>query len=99
MLPLTSAELDRVAALARLELTEEERDRLLGELESVLGHLDVLRRADLSDAPAPGDAGSAAPLRRDEIAFDPLQRPLAELAPEWADGFFLLPRIPAFGGE
>ena len=36
---LSRADVDHVATLARLGLSDVEKDRLLGELEAILGHL------------------------------------------------------------
>lgn len=44
---------------------------------------------------APEDADSA--LRPDRPDADPLARQPGEMAPEWEDGFFLVPRLPALG--
>ena len=39
-------DIDEVALLARLELTEEERDVLGGQLRSILAHVDQLASVD-----------------------------------------------------
>lgn len=44
---------------------------------------------------APEDADSA--LRPDRPDADPLARQPGEMAPEWENGFFLVPRLPALG--
>lgn len=43
---------DHVAALARLDLTAEERDRLRDQLSAVLEHINVISEADTSEVPA-----------------------------------------------
>lgn len=48
---------------------------------------------------APHRSG-AAPLREDGVASpDPLSRSPEELAPEWDDGFFSVPRLPGLDEE
>jgi len=45
--------------------------------------------------PGPADRGLAPRLRDDEVSSDPLAFGPFELAPEWRDGFFVVPRLPA----
>jgi aspartyl-tRNA(Asn)/glutamyl-tRNA(Gln) amidotransferase subunit C len=40
-----------VADLANLELTDEERTRMVRDLNSILGHIDMLNRLDTKDVP------------------------------------------------
>lgn len=81
----------RLAALARLELSD-------AEVAQVAAELRHLRRA-LPDLPpgaeAGGEGGGAAPLRPDRVAFDPLLVPPCEVAPAWREGFFVVPRLSA----
>lgn len=43
---------DHVAALARLALSEEERERLRDQLSALLEHINVISEADTSQVPA-----------------------------------------------
>jgi aspartyl-tRNA(Asn)/glutamyl-tRNA(Gln) amidotransferase subunit C len=45
---LSRADVDHVATLARLGLSDEEKGRLLGELEKILGHIARLQQVDTS---------------------------------------------------
>jgi aspartyl-tRNA(Asn)/glutamyl-tRNA(Gln) amidotransferase subunit C len=38
---------DHVARLARLELTDSERDKMAGELSKILDHIEAIRELDL----------------------------------------------------
>jgi len=40
-----------VADLANLELSDEERTRMVRDLNSILGHIDMLNRLDTKDVP------------------------------------------------
>ena len=103
------SEIDRsqvrhVANLARLRLNEGAITRLAGELTSILSHFEELSEVDLPPEDAPGDRGLAPRLRDDEVRSDPLAFPPQRMAPEWRDGFFVVPRLPALdslesGGE
>lgn len=83
-----------VAALARLALPEERVPALVEQLNEILSHMDVLRKVDTKGVIGTAGVGdAAAPLRPDTGPKLPLARPLAEIAPEWRDGFFLVPRL------
>jgi aspartyl-tRNA(Asn)/glutamyl-tRNA(Gln) amidotransferase subunit C len=44
---LSRAQVDHVARLARLELTDQEADRMAAELSNVLDHIERIRELDL----------------------------------------------------
>jgi aspartyl-tRNA(Asn)/glutamyl-tRNA(Gln) amidotransferase subunit C len=82
-----------VARLAELAVREGELDRLVDQMNRIVDYVAQLDRvpADRMTAPfLPGPASAA--LREDVPGPVPLARPPAELAPEFADGFFLVPR-------
>ncbi|MFQ5889265.1 MAG: aspartyl/glutamyl-tRNA amidotransferase subunit C [Gemmatimonadota bacterium] len=83
-----------VARLARLRLGEEELRRLAAEMETLLTHFAALQ--DVGELPrGPSGRGLAPRLRPDVPGPDPLTLPIGELAPDWRDGFFVVPRLPA----
>jgi hypothetical protein len=96
--PLERAEVARIAALARVPLSDEEADRVTGQLADILRHIDVLREAERGD-PAPHgaspDAGEASTMTPPR---DPLLVPPGELAPGWHDPFFTVPLLAGHGG-
>ncbi len=82
-----------VAKLAELAVKDEELDRLVEQLNRIVDYV-----AQLNEVPADGMAESflpgpaAAKLREDVPGSDPLHRQPKELAPEFREGFFLVPR-------
>ena len=82
-----------VARLAEVAVREGELDRLVDQLNRIVDYV-----AQLDQVPADRMAGTFLPgpqsvgLREDVPGSVPLARPPAELAPEFADGFFLVPR-------
>jgi aspartyl-tRNA(Asn)/glutamyl-tRNA(Gln) amidotransferase subunit C len=81
-----------VARLARLELTDEELDRMAGELSGILEHVDRITALDLDGVePTSHVVALAIVLRADEP--DPcLAREAAlEPAPDPAEGAFRVP--------
>ena len=88
-----------VARLAELAVREEDLDRLVEQLNRIVDYVAQLERvpADgVTEAFLPGPA--QVELREDEPGSVPLARPPAEWAPEFADGFFLVPRHGAMEG-
>lgn len=89
------SELRRIAELARLRLSEPEVERLTRDCGAILEYFETIRDVG-PDSGGPIAAGARlAPLREDRADCDPLLRPLAEMAPAWRDGYFVLPRLPA----
>lgn len=83
-----------VAALARLSMTEERAEQFTAQLNTILGHMDVLSRIDTEKMePVVGIGAERAPLQEDKGPSVKLERPIAEIAPSVRDGFFLVPRL------
>jgi aspartyl-tRNA(Asn)/glutamyl-tRNA(Gln) amidotransferase subunit C len=93
---------ERIAHLARLRFDEEELDRLTAELNHILDYVESLRGLEagpggsghLATAGAP-TVESCAPTRGPGAERpDELRRDLEAMAPEWRDGFFVVPPLP-----
>jgi aspartyl-tRNA(Asn)/glutamyl-tRNA(Gln) amidotransferase subunit C len=93
-MPLDRAAVDHVARLARLALSESERERMRDELSNILEHAETIQSLDLDDVPP---TSHPLPLknvfRADEVR--PCLEPEVALlnAPEAEDGRFKVPRI------
>jgi aspartyl-tRNA(Asn)/glutamyl-tRNA(Gln) amidotransferase subunit C len=88
-------DLEKVAGLARLQLSRDEAERLTRDCRSILRYFQVVRDADVAGTRPLGALEHAAPLRDDCVDSEPLDHPLHEIAPAWRDGYFILPRLPA----
>jgi aspartyl/glutamyl-tRNA(Asn/Gln) amidotransferase C subunit len=88
-------EVAAVAALARLTLLQEELELYSRQLSRILDHVDALRVAPLSGLASDGVGPREAPLRADQPGADALAVPPADLAPEWVEPFFTVPRLAA----
>jgi aspartyl-tRNA(Asn)/glutamyl-tRNA(Gln) amidotransferase subunit C len=87
-------EVRHIAALARLGLDESRLSSLAEELNSILGHIEVLRTADTSSVVNDDAAGRGRmPLRADIVEAPDLRRKREEFAPSMRDGFFIVPRL------
>ena len=81
-------QLEHIADLARLNLTELELDGLAAYIDAAIEGLPRHREADVP----PGVADGSEPrLRPDEVGNGVLLEPLHELAPAWRRGFFTVP--------
>ena len=82
-----------VARLAELAVREGELDRLVDQLNRIVDYvaqLDQVPADHIAEPFLPGP--QAAALRGDVPGSVPLARPPAAFAPEFRDGFFLVPR-------
>jgi len=83
-----------VAALARLGLTDERATLLVGELNTILRHMDALSNVKTEGVQeAIGVGARGLPARGDLGPPIPLERSLDAFAPRLRDGFFLVPRL------
>jgi aspartyl-tRNA(Asn)/glutamyl-tRNA(Gln) amidotransferase subunit C len=90
---VTTQTVERVAALARLTLSPEERATFARQLDEILAYAETLQALAVEDVPPMLHAGQAAPLREDAPAPG-LQRERAlQDAPDAGDGLFRVPRV------
>ena len=88
-MPLTREEVEHVAALARLGLTDAEITRLQGQLSSILEHITAIDRLDTSAIPPTAQVIAMTNVLRPDVVTDSLPREaVLENAPRQADGFF-----------
>jgi aspartyl-tRNA(Asn)/glutamyl-tRNA(Gln) amidotransferase subunit C len=82
-----------VAKLAELAVEADELERLVDQMNRIVDYvaqLDQVATEPSAEAFLPGPLSVS--LRDDVEGTVPLARPPAELAPEFRDGFFLVPR-------
>ncbi len=98
-MPLTLAEVEHIAALARLKLTEEEKERYREQLSAILEYAARLQAVDTSSVPPtssvlPGrEAGSPSVLRPDRARPGLTRDDLLRNAPEAEGGMFRVPPV------
>ena len=94
MARIDRAEVERVAFLARLSLSDEEADRLAREFESFLGYIETLQEIDTAGVvPTAHPISLPTPIRPDRpaAAMDPAL--VVANAPETAASAFLVPKV------
>lgn len=85
---------DHVARLARLDLSEAERDKMLSELQQILGHAEKIQALDLDDVePMSHSVPMVNQVRADEVKPSLTQEEALANAPEVEDHRFKVPRI------
>jgi aspartyl-tRNA(Asn)/glutamyl-tRNA(Gln) amidotransferase subunit C len=88
------AAVDHVARLARLDLSEDERERMRVELSQILEHAEQVQALDLDGVePTAHSIPLANVLRPDEVRPSLSQEEALRNAPETEDGRFKVPRI------
>ena len=95
---LTSGDIDRIAHLARLELSGEQSERMLTRLNGFFGTVETMSAVDTAGVeplPHPIAVIQDFHLRlRDDVASEPDQREANQRsAPAVEDGLFLVPRV------
>jgi aspartyl-tRNA(Asn)/glutamyl-tRNA(Gln) amidotransferase subunit C len=88
-------DIEKVAGLARLELGDDEIDALTRDCRAILEFFEAIRDVDIEGATPTGAPEHPAAARDDRVEHDRLERSPAEMAPDWMEGYFVLPRLPA----
>jgi aspartyl-tRNA(Asn)/glutamyl-tRNA(Gln) amidotransferase subunit C len=81
-----------VARLARLRLSEEEVERMAGEMSTILGHVETMNELDLDGVEPTSHVVELQNVLREDVPRECLPRERAlEQAPDVADGGFRVP--------
>jgi len=91
---LTLAEVEHVALLARLRLTEDEKHRMTEDLNVILDHFETLQQLNTDGISPTAHAIPMENVLREDATRPSLPREeLLREAPEARDEFFVVPRI------
>ena len=91
---LDRSDVEKIAHLARLAISEDEKDRYAADLSNILSLVEQMNAADTG-----GVSPMAHPLHmvqrlRDDEPAEPNQRELfQQIAPATEDGLYLVPRV------
>ena len=92
-------EVDYVAALANLELTADERGRMVRDLNSILDYVDTLGQLDTANIPpmaqvmAPGLSELGYARREDELKMSLSHEDALANSPQKHPDFFKVPKV------
>ena len=91
---LDPATVRRIAALARLRVTEDEVVRLQGELNGILGWIEQLNEVNVDGIEAlAGATLGALPMREDVVTDGGLVEEVLANAPERIGDFYAVPKV------
>ncbi|HTU01559.1 MAG TPA: Asp-tRNA(Asn)/Glu-tRNA(Gln) amidotransferase subunit GatC [Candidatus Sulfotelmatobacter sp.] len=94
MAKITAKEVEQVARLARLALSEVEREQMTVQLDAILAYMETLNRLDTSAVEATTTViPMVSVMRDDEVRPSLSQEGALANAPDRADEFFRVPRI------
>jgi aspartyl-tRNA(Asn)/glutamyl-tRNA(Gln) amidotransferase subunit C len=93
-MPITREQVEYVARLSRLELTEEEKGRFAGQLEAILEFVGKLNELDTAGVEPLIHVAPRQNVSRDDVPGQSLPRDEALAnAPDQNEGSFKVPRI------
>jgi aspartyl-tRNA(Asn)/glutamyl-tRNA(Gln) amidotransferase subunit C len=91
---VTREDVAHIAGLARLAIPDDRLTELVGQLNAILGHMEVLQQVDTSQVETTAQEGNERlPMRPDAGPPIELHRTREAFAPAMRDGFFLVPRL------
>jgi aspartyl-tRNA(Asn)/glutamyl-tRNA(Gln) amidotransferase subunit C len=91
---LTLQEVEHVALLSRLRLTDDEKAKLQSDLNVILDQFEVLQRLDTAGVPPTAHAMTLENVFREDVTRPSLPREsFLSSAPEARDEFFVVPRV------
>ncbi|HSB79429.1 MAG TPA: Asp-tRNA(Asn)/Glu-tRNA(Gln) amidotransferase subunit GatC [Candidatus Methylomirabilis sp.] len=94
MAKITRKEVEHVARLARLDLAEEEKERMTAQLDSILGYIDKLNELDTTHVePTTTVIPMVSVMREDVVRPSLSQDEALANAPDREDVYFRVPRI------
>ena len=88
----------RIATLARLHFDEADLTRVTEELNHILDHVESLRSLEKRGAHVREEltASTRGPAAEEP---DALRREIGSFAPDWREGFFVVPPLPGVHAE
>ncbi len=97
-MPITESDVQKIAALAHLEITTEEQHAFTPQLAEIIAYVEQLNELDTSQVePSAGGLtreGEQTDVRREDIVRPSLGQKLAlEEAPDAAHGHFRVPKV------
>jgi len=97
-MPITKSDVEKIAELARLELTTDETDLFTAQLSSIIGHVEKLNELGTSELLpmshcAPGGSEFEYAQREDRVMPSLGQKLAVESAPDAESGYFKVPKV------
>lgn len=91
---ITIKDVEHVAKLARLELTDDEKELYTKQLGDVLKYVDLMNEVDTTNVkPMTQVIDFVNVMREDKVYYEHTKEELMSNAPEEENGFFKVPKI------
>ena len=91
---LNSADIKRIAHLARIEVSNEEADATLTKLAGILGLIEQMQAVDTTGIVPMSHSQEVTQRLRDDVVTETNQRDLFQsIAPAVKDGLYLVPKV------
>ena len=91
---LNSQQVDKIAQLARLQLSDAEREAYTGQLQNIIELVDQMNSVDTSQIePLAHPLDATQPMRADVVTESDQRSELMSNAPAQEAGLFLVPRV------
>ena len=91
---ITIKDVEHVAKLARLELTEDEKVKFSKQLGDILKYVEQMNEVDTSDVePMAHAIDFVNVMREDKVYYEQTKEELMKNAPDEENGFFRVPKI------
>lgn len=91
---ITVKDVEHVAKLARLELTEEEKEKFTKQLGDVLKYVEQMNEVDTTGVKPMAHAFDVVNvMREDKVVYEQTKAELMSNSPEEENGFFKVPKI------
>ncbi len=91
---LNSADIKRIAHLARIEVSDAEADATLTKLTGILGLIEQMQAVDTTGIVPMSHSQDVTQRLRDDIVTETNQRELFQsIAPAVEDGLYLVPKV------
>lgn len=95
---VSAADVIHVARLAELAVADADLPALTAQMDRIVSFVGQLSEVgDLAGAGTYQAGPEQTPLRADVVNPAPLARPPAAIAPEFIDGFFVVPKLGVMG--
>ncbi len=91
---MKTMDIERVAKLARLKLTDAEKDRFSNQMETIIGYIEKLNELDTDNTEPTAHVLGLNNVFRDDVATEPLtdHEPIND-SPAHSKGHYEVPKI------
>lgn len=87
-------DVENIARLAKLQINDEQLEKVTGDLSNILGLVDQLQAADTQGiAPMAHPMDAVQQLRADEVTETNHRDAFQKIAPATEDGLYLVPKV------